>query len=146
MDERDLKAEEPPSRARVDQLGPFGGELVESGADVIDLERDVVHPGAPLREELADRRVLAECSQQLDAVRADAQRRRLYALLLERLAVLELGPEEPVVGGQRRIEIVDGDAQVMNAVRLHAAAMLLVGRDHADGADCFSRGTACGAV
>ena len=97
VDERDLEAEEPASRARVDQFGPIGGELVEGGADVVDLECDVMHPGAPLREELADRRVLAKCSQQLDPVRTDAQRRRLDALLLERLAVLELGPEEPVV-------------------------------------------------
>lgn len=134
MDKRDLQAEEPPARARIDQLGPLGRELVESGADVVDLECDVMHPGAPLREELADRRVLAECSQQLDPVRTDAQRRGLDALLLERLAVLELGPEEPVVRRERRIEIVDGDAQVMNAMRLHAAAMLLVGGDHADGA------------
>jgi hypothetical protein len=135
MDERDLEAEEATARARVDQLGPFGGELVEGDADVVDLESDVVHSGAPLREELADRRVLAERGEQLDPVGADAQRRRLDALLLERLAVLELGPEEPVVRGQRRVEIVDGNAQVMNAVRLHAAAMLLVGADHADGAD-----------
>ena len=135
MDERDLQAEEPPVRARVDQLGPFGRELVESGADVVDLECDVMHSGAPLREELADRRVLAECSQQLDPVRTDAQRRSLDALFLEHLALLELGPEEPVVRGQRRIEIVDGDAQVMNAMRLHAAAMLLVGAYDAAGAD-----------
>src|SRR5262245_64658062 len=94
VDEGDLEAEEPTARARVDQLGPFGGELIEGGADVVDLERDVVHPGAPLREELADRRVLAERGQQLDPVGADAQRRRLDALLLERLAVLELGSEE----------------------------------------------------
>src|SRR5215510_15739422 len=119
VDERDLQSEEPPARARVDQLGALGGELVERGADVVDLEGDVVHPGAPLREELADGRVLAERGQQLDPVGADAQRRGLDALLLDRLSVLELGAEEPLVRRERAVEVVDRDAEVMNAVRLH---------------------------
>src|SRR5262245_18362057 len=99
VDERDLEAEEPPARPCVDQLCALGGELVESGADVVDLEGDVMHSGAPLREELADRRVVAERGQELHPVGADAQRRCLDALLLERLAVLELGTEQPVVCG-----------------------------------------------
>ena len=67
VDERDLQAEEPKARAVVDQLGPFRGELVEDGADVVDLVGDVMHPGAALGEEAADRRFLAGRRQQLDA-------------------------------------------------------------------------------
>src|SRR5262245_38576029 len=119
MDERDLLAEEAPPRPLVDQLGTLGGELVECGADVVDLERDVVHPGTALREELADGRVLAERGQQLDAVGADPQRRRFHALLLDGLAVLELGAEEPLVGRERLVEVVDRNTEVVDAVRLH---------------------------
>ena len=48
---------------------PSRGELGERRADVVHLVGDVVHAGAALREELADRRVLAERGQQLDAAR-----------------------------------------------------------------------------
>ncbi len=121
VNEGDLEAEEPPPGTFVDQLGAVGGELVERDADVLHLVRDVVHPGAAAGEELADRCFLAEGGEQLDAIGADLQRRRLDALLGNRLATLQLGAEEPFVGGQGRVEIVDGDAKVMNPTRLHAA-------------------------
>ena len=67
----------------VDQLGAVGPQPVELGADVVDLERDVVHARAALREERPDGRVGAERREQLDPALADAQRRRLDALVLD---------------------------------------------------------------
>jgi hypothetical protein len=35
--------------------------------------------------------------------------------------VLEPGTEEPFVGRERAVEILDGDAEVVNSARLHAS-------------------------
>ena len=93
MDERDLEPEEPAARCVVDQLGALGPQPGELCADVVDLERDVVHAGAAFREETSDRRVGPERAEQLDPALADAERRRLDALVLDALAVLERAPK-----------------------------------------------------
>src|SRR5215475_3919432 len=124
MDERDLHPEQALPGALVDQLGAFGLKLVDCRPDVVDLERDVVHAGPPVGEELPDRRVVAERGEQLDTAGADTQRGGLDTLVAHRLAVLEVRTEQALVGGDGSVEIVDGHAQVMNPVRLHAAAML----------------------
>ena len=120
MDERDLEPEEPAPRRLVDQLRAFGGQLVDRGAHVVDLVGHVVHAGPALGEEFADRRVVAERCQQLDPVGADPHRRRFDALVGHRLAMLEPCAEEPLVGRERAVEVVDGDAEVVNPARLHA--------------------------
>src|SRR5690349_12527713 len=124
MDEGHLQAEQPALRPLVDQLRALGLELVERRADVIDLVRDVVHPGAPLGEELADGRVVTEGGEQLDPARAHAQRSRLDPLAGHRPPVADARPHDPPLGSDGAVEIVDCDAKVMNSVRLHAAAML----------------------
>jgi hypothetical protein len=81
-----------------------------------------VHPRAALREEAADRRVLAERAEQLQPALADADGRRLDALLLDARAMLDPGAEQPLVGAERTVEILDGKADVMHrAGPLHAA-------------------------
>jgi len=69
----------------------------------------VVHPGTSLREETADGRVLAEWLEQLDAALADADRRRADALIFHRRAVLDLRAEQPLVGREGRVEVLDRD-------------------------------------
>src|SRR5207247_10846321 len=64
VDERDLEPEEAAPGLLVDQLGALGRELAECLADVGDLVGDVVHPGAALRQKLADVRLLAERGEQ----------------------------------------------------------------------------------
>ena len=54
VEKRDLAAEETPTWPLVDELGPRSNETRELGADVVDLESEVVHPCAPLGEELPD--------------------------------------------------------------------------------------------
>ena len=76
----------PVPRHAVDQLRAGRLELVERCAEVVRLERDVVHPRAAAREEAADRRVVARRRDELEATLADEHRRRLDALLVERLA------------------------------------------------------------
>jgi hypothetical protein len=122
MDERDFQPEHAATRRFVDQLGTHTGEMGERGADVRDLVRDVVHPGAALREEAADRRVVAERAEELEPAFAHANRRSVDALLLDDGAVLEPRAEEALVRVERAVEILDRHADVMNgARRLHPA-------------------------
>ncbi len=65
MDEGDLEAEHAAPRRFVDQLGPGLRKMRESGADVLDLVRDVVHSRPPLGEEPADRGVVAKRAEEL---------------------------------------------------------------------------------
>ena len=117
MDERDLQAEHPLPRRLVDQLDSVGLEADELRADVRSRERDVVQARAAVRQELADRRLGAQRSEQLDPGLADPQRRRLDALVLDALAMLERRSEERRPANDRRVEIVDGDPHMVDRPR-----------------------------
>ena len=121
MDERDLQAEEAFVRLGVDQLRAFLAQLVERGADVVDLIRDVMHAGPPLGEEAADRRVVATRRDELEPAGAHEHRRGLDALVGHERTVLDLRAEETPVRIDRFVEVADGDAEMMNAARVHAA-------------------------
>ena len=119
MNERDFEPEHPLPRLGVDQLRAGLGEARERGGDVVDLVRDVMHAGAARSEELADRRVVAEGGQQLDAAVADPHRRRLDAVLVDTRAMLEPAAEQALVRLHRLVEVDDGDADVVDPAGLH---------------------------
>ena len=124
MDEGDLEAEHAVPRGLVDQLGAGFREVYEGGADVVDLVRDVVHTWAALREEAADRRVLAECAQQLEAALADADGRCLDTLLVHARAMLEPRAEEALIGVERAVEILDRETHVVDGARRSHVAIV----------------------
>ena len=119
MNERDLEAEETLARLGVDQLGAVLRQLDDCGVDVGHLVRDVVHPGPALREEAADRGVVAERREALDPAVADEHDRRFHALLLDRRATLDLRAEEARVRGDGLVEIRDRDAEMVDAPGMH---------------------------
>ena len=119
MHERDLEPEHAVARPLVDQLDTLLRELGERSLHVGDLVGDVVHPFTPLREETADRGVVAERGEQLDAALADAHRRRLDALLLDPLAVLEPTAEQALVRRHGGIQVGDRDADMVNGPCVH---------------------------
>ena len=80
-----------------------------------------MHPRAALGEEAAHGRVRRERLEQLDAPVPDPDGRRLHPLVGHGRALLELRAEQSLVRGQRRVEILNGHAEVMDATRLHAA-------------------------
>ena len=122
MDEGDLEAEHAMPRRLVDQLGARVRKVGEGGADVVDLVRDVVHTWATLREEAADRRILAECAQELEAALADANGRCLDTLLVHARALLEPRAEEALIGVERAVEILDRETHMVDgARRFHVA-------------------------
>ena len=119
MHEGDFEPEHPVPRLVVDQPGAAGSEIGDRSANVVHLVRDVVHPRAALRQELADGRIVAERRKQLDPVLADADRRGLDTLIVHTGAVLEAAAEEALVCAHRLVEIRDGDADVVNSSCFH---------------------------
>ncbi len=124
MDEGDLEAEQAATRLGVDQLGALPLEIGERRAHVRDLVGHVVHSRPPLREEAPDRRVLSRRCEELDAVGADEERRRLDTLLLDALAVLEDRAEQLRVRGYGLVEVCHGEPHVMDPPGAHAAIVL----------------------
>jgi hypothetical protein len=114
MDECDLEPEEPVPRLAVDELRARGLELVEGRQEVVRGESDVMHARPPAREEAPDGRVVAGRAHELDTPLADEHRRRLDALVAERLAMLEASLEEALVRLDRLVEIGHGDAEVVD--------------------------------
>ena len=104
----------------VDQLGARRLELAQRSLEIRACERDVMHAGAATREKAADRRVGAGRSEQLDAALADEERHRLDPLGLERAAMLDDRPEQPLVRRDRLVEILDGDAEMMDPADAHS--------------------------
>ena len=94
MDKGNLQTEEAATGDSVDQLGSRRCEIGQSIGDVVDLVRDVVHPGPALGEEPPNRRVLPRRREQLDPARAEDDGRRLDALVGENLTMLERPTEE----------------------------------------------------
>jgi hypothetical protein len=117
MDESDLEPEHASPRRLVDQLRARAREVFKSGSDVLHLVGDVVHSRAALREETADRRVLAERAQQLEPAVADPDRRRLDTLLVDARTLLEPRPEKALVRRERTVEVLDGKPHVMHRAR-----------------------------
>jgi hypothetical protein len=108
MHESDLHAEETGTRDVVDHVHTLSSEVGKATWQIVDRVGDVVHPGAALREEATDGRVLTECAQQLEAALADADGCRLDALLVHARAMLEPRAEETLVRVERAVEILDG--------------------------------------
>ncbi len=119
MDEGDLHPVQAGAGLGVDQLGALRGQVAESPGEIVDVVGDVVHPRPALGEELPHRRLGPERGQQLDPAASDPHRGRLDPLLGHRLALLELGAEQELVGSHRVVEILDGDAEMVDSARLH---------------------------
>ena len=106
-------------RPLVDQLRARRGELVERGADVVDLVGDVVHPRPALGEEAADGRVVVGRRR---AARRGSRRR-------ERRPPRRPGPRRSrgarasrrrgARRSQRVVEVLDRDAEVVDAACDH---------------------------
>src|SRR5947208_3013630 len=97
-------------------------ELERSG-DVLAAVRGVVDAGSALCDEPPHRRVVAQRREQLDVRIPDAEKRRLHPLLRDGPAMLERHLEELAVQLDRRIEVLDRDADVVDALEHTSAAV-----------------------
>lgn len=121
VDEGDLEPEEARARPLVDQVGAGARKLGHRRVQIAHLVGHMVHSGTSLRQEATHRRVLAERLEQLDAAVTDPDRGGANALIIHRRAVLDPRPEQLRVGREGRVEILDGDSQMMDSSRLHAS-------------------------
>lgn len=140
VEERDLTSEQASTRPLVDEFRPGGREAGKLGADVRDLEGEVMQARAAVGEEPPDGGVRTVRRQQLDATLPDAEKRDVGPLVCHGLAMLDLRPEKEPVRLDSLFEVRDGDADVMEAVYRHpsdatgGASRLGVQRTHdADG-------------
>ncbi len=107
----------PDPRALVDQPHARAGKVLERRLDVIDPVGDVVQSRSPAVEELPHRRVGSERAQQLHVAVADIEQHGLDALLTDRLAVDQRHPQAVAIERDRRLEIIDGDADVVDGAQ-----------------------------
>jgi hypothetical protein len=121
MDESDLKAEEALPRLGVDQLGPCRREPFELDTDVVDLVGDVMHARAAACQEPANGSLGSKRGEQLDTAGADQHGRRLDPLVVDLRPVLEFGAEETLVRCDGLVEVVNGDAEMMDAAGPHGS-------------------------
>ena len=120
--ERDLEPEEPVPRPFVDQLGAPGRRARRAPRRH---PRPRTRRGA-FRARACSRNLPTGVSSPSEASSstrsaADPQRGRLDSLLRNGLAALERSAEEPLVGRDRLVEILDRDAKMVDSARLHAA-------------------------
>jgi hypothetical protein len=121
MHERHLEAEHPLPRLAVDQLGTSRGELSDRGPHVFHLVRNVMHARTTCREKPPDGRIVTESGQELDPAVADADRRRLDALIVDAGTMLQATAEEALVRTHRFVEVHDRNADMVNALRFHVS-------------------------
>src|SRR6185437_10128258 len=125
MDERHAQPEQAHARLLVYQLGAGGGGIGQGLVDVVDPQRHVVHAGTAVEQELADRGVVTQRPQQLDATIAQQHRCRLHPLVGHRLSVLEHAPQQLLVVGDGGVEIVDSMPDMMDRLCAHCARILV---------------------
>ena len=92
---------------------------LERGAAVVDAVPDVVEPLTLVGEVLRHRRVVTRRREELHVGVGDLEQRLLDAVALDDLAVLDRAPERVVVVGDRGLEVVDGDGDVVDLGELH---------------------------
>lgn len=112
--EGDLEPEQPAPRHPVNELRAGRLQLLQRRAEISRLERDVMHARPATGEEATDGRVVVRRSHELDAAFADEHRRRLDPLRLERLSAFESRVKETLVRGDRLVEVVHGQAEVVD--------------------------------
>ena len=121
MDERDLEPEQAAVRLLVDQLDALLGEVVELRCRSFTSYATWCMPGPALREELADGVSSpsgASSSTRLSPTRTAAASTPCSATVSR---CSTLGAEEPPVGVEGLVEVLDGDAEMVDPLRLHAS-------------------------
>src|SRR4051794_22669431 len=114
VDERHARVADAHAGRLVDEPQAAVAQVREGRLDVGDAVGDVVQPRPAAGEEAADRRVGLQRRQQLDVAGTDVEQDRLDALLLDDLAMRERHAVGPLVQRDGGVEVVDGDADVVD--------------------------------
>ena len=109
---REIAAEE--GTYFIDQHGPASAQVLQGRLDVGDREGDVVEPLAALGHEAGDGALGVERADQLDGASSALAHHRLHALRGHRLAHRHLEGKRPAQLGDRRVEVRDHVAHVVD--------------------------------
>lgn len=120
MHERDPRSPAANTRLLVYQANTLGLQVIEGGIDVGDGVGNMVHTLAARTDELADRRIPAERLQQLNMGASDGNHRLLNSLALDDLSMNRLHPVLAPVLGQGRVQIANGDPDMVDIDEEHA--------------------------
>jgi len=120
--ERDGVAAATWSRGLVDEPDALAAQVVQGVLHGVDSEADVMQPRAVLREVLRDGGIVAGGLQQLDEDAADIEHGFLDAIGFDALAILGRQAEGPLVEGQRLVEVLHGDGDLVDPGHGHGVA------------------------
>ena len=118
VDEGDERTFGAGSRLLVDQANAARLELRQRGADVIDPQGDVMEPGSALLDVPGDGRIGGGPLEQLERRVSDRHEMGAHALRRDVLDAFDLEAERVAVERQCRLDVSDGDADVIEN-RLH---------------------------
>jgi hypothetical protein len=102
------------ARRFVNQARAPALQLRERPANVLDLNRNVMHAGTAFREKLSHRSVRTERLQQFDVRVANGKHANLYALFRHFFRRINLQSERIAPDGQTFFDALSGDADMIN--------------------------------
>ena len=123
----------------VQRREPFGLQSGDFGADVGDLEGEVMDALAAFLQEFGNRAVGAGGLEEFDFRFARLEKRRGHALRFDGFLLVGFGVEEPGKQGVGGIEVLDGDADVFDVFhgkKLTAKARRFTQRSQGCGSCC----------
>lgn len=123
MHECNPGATAPGPRLVIDEPHPFVTQMLEGHFDIEHGVGDMVQALTATVQELPDGRVRCQRLQELDMRSSDGDHRLFDALGLNYLAVGRGDPVLPIIFGERLVEIVHGNADVVNVEEKHAARL-----------------------
>lgn len=119
MNERDSGKPATHPRLGVDESGPVGGEMLESGLDIGDGECDVVQTFTVLGHEFPHRGFRSQWLEQLDEGPPYGDHRLLDSLLRDGLPIERLHPIAISVVVDGGIQVGNGDRDVVEIQQFH---------------------------
>lgn len=119
MHEGDPGVPTPLPRLGVDEPGPVGGEMLESGLDVGNGESDVVQTFTVLRHELPHRGFRPQWLKKLDERPANRNHRLLDPLFRDGLPVERFDPVATPVVVDGGIQVGNGDRDMVEIQQFH---------------------------
>jgi hypothetical protein len=119
MNKRDPGSAPADPRLVINEPGALCPQVVERFVDIGYGESDVMHALASRGDKATHRRIVTEWPEQLDEGTSDCDHRLLDTLLLHDFAIQRLGTKQPLVGGERIIQVPDCERNMVEVVGKH---------------------------
>ena len=127
VDERDLRPSPANPGSLIHQSGTLGRQVFQGGNDVNHRIGNVMQSLSVCRQELADRCIGTQRSQQLDERPTDGKHRLFDTLVFDGFSIEGLDPIPLAVVVNRRVEVVYHHGYVIKVQEFHAASVTGLG-------------------